>query len=289
MKAKSPTQTRGNKVGMARPRSTSTRKRSPYTPERKIQVAHVRRVGACGDCRQRKIGCFHALQVGADNLKLREPTRLPLVEQEDVPLVRTSSGISAGLPSVMDQHKVAAQFDPVWGTSFPSANIETLITPFRPTLMGFPDQSEKPMSVGAYAINPQVTLTGSIPCFDYSQRLSEGTHNLWAPYPDVQITSYASRDIASASHGGFPAESALPFQWENNLPGGDGYHFERETTYFVPDPSYTNQGGSNAYPAMQLLSLGPPASSSARPHDQKGFPQSFHYFETPSSEANDNW
>ncbi|KAE8441288.1 hypothetical protein EG329_005554 [Mollisiaceae sp. DMI_Dod_QoI] len=42
--------------------STVDRKRRPYGAARKLEVARVRKAGACPECRRRKVSCRHALQ-----------------------------------------------------------------------------------------------------------------------------------------------------------------------------------------------------------------------------------
>ncbi|CZR63168.1 uncharacterized protein PAC_13065 [Phialocephala subalpina] len=47
---------------------SSTRRRSCYSPQRRLEVAKVRKVGACVGCRRKKVGCSHVLQTGASTI-----------------------------------------------------------------------------------------------------------------------------------------------------------------------------------------------------------------------------
>ncbi|KAF8861845.1 hypothetical protein BDZ45DRAFT_243510 [Acephala macrosclerotiorum] len=54
----------GGPISGRRSCSTSSHRRKRYSPQRRIQVAKVRKAGACPSCRRKKVGCTHALQTG---------------------------------------------------------------------------------------------------------------------------------------------------------------------------------------------------------------------------------
>ncbi|KAF8861847.1 hypothetical protein BDZ45DRAFT_687377 [Acephala macrosclerotiorum] len=69
--------------GLGTSLQTPTRRRSRYSAQRRLEVAKVRKVGACDDCRRKKVGCSHALQHEAS--AFADPGSPPAKKEVDVP------------------------------------------------------------------------------------------------------------------------------------------------------------------------------------------------------------